>query len=151
MDPLRVPSMPSQLDLDSVDVFPRDYDKDLQDHLKHTFVCECISFIIVLIPHRDPLRLVYVDRFEPKRIETPRWIDAWEEYGYELNYTSCIIDLDRISSSMKKLSVFRHPPIQEDDGTTFYALKWATIHAQSGMFEKDDEIDGCDDSEDEVD
>jgi len=73
------PSITSQLVLDSLESAPRDYDKDLHDHHNHTFRCECVTFLIAHIPKREPLRLVLVDRYEPRRIETPRWIDAWEE------------------------------------------------------------------------
>ena len=147
MDTKLVPSMPSQLDLDSLEFLPRDYDKALHDHLKHTFICECISFIIAIIPDRDPLRLVFVHRYEPSRIQTPRWIDAWEQYGEELEYTSGLIDLDRISSSMKKLSVFNPPPLREDHVTALHVLKWSTIHAQSGMFDDGDDEGARSDSD----
>ena len=149
MDSLQAPSMPSQLELDALDFIPRDYDKDMHDHLKHTFVCECISFTIAHIPNREPLRLVFVDRYEPRRMETPRWVDAWEEFDCDEYYTPILIDLDAISSTMKKVSVYRPRPLGGDGDSTLYALRWATIHAQSGFFNDTvEDVDNESESED---
>ena len=41
--------------------------------------------------------------------------------------------------TMKKLSVYR--PGENGDSDTLYGIRWATIHAQSGMFEADVEGD----------
>jgi len=101
------PSITSQLVLDSLESVPRDYDKNLHDHHSHTFVCECVTFLIAHIPNREPLRLVLADRYEPRRIETPRWIDAWEELDNYKYVTSLLIKFDSIYSTMKKVSVFR--------------------------------------------
>ena len=48
---------------------------------------------------------------------------------------------------MKKLSVYR--PGENGDSDTLYGIRWATIHAQSGMFEADVEGD-VSESEDDV-
>ena len=66
------PSITSQLVLDSLESVPWDYDKDLHGHHNHTFICECVNFLIANILNREPLKLLLVDRYEPRRIETPR-------------------------------------------------------------------------------
>jgi len=137
--------MPSQTEMDSLDNIPRDYDKAIHDHQNHTLVCECMTFILAHIPHRDPLRLLFVYRYEPVRMETPRWVDAWEELDTYEYRTNVLVDLESIYSTMKKVSVFRNRPLENDDGSTVFALQWATIHAQSGMFEEDFEGDSEDD------
>ena len=97
-----------------------------------------MTFLIAHIPNREPLRLVLVDRYEPRRIETPRWIDAWEELDNDGNVTSLLINFDAISPTMKKVSVYR-PREFEGDQDALYALRWATIHVVSGMFDDDAE------------
>ena len=127
--------MPSQDELDYLESIPRDYDKDLHDTCNHTFVCECVSFVIALRSDgRDPLRLAYVHQYEPQRMETPRWIDAWHSLDTSDSFQGLLIDIDSIHSTIKKLSVYR-PKIQVLG--TVHAIRWATIHAQSGMFEAD--------------
>ncbi len=42
---------------------------------------------------------------------------------------------------MKKLRVYRPRPLEGDDGSTLYGLRWAIIHAQSGVFDDDVEVD----------
>ena len=132
-------SVTSQLVLDSLEFVPRDYDKDLHDHHNHTVICECVTFLIAHIPNREPLRLVLVDRYEPRRIETPRWIDAWEKLDDDENVTSLLINFDAILPTMKKVSVFR-PRELEGEQDALYALRWATIHALSGMFDDNAEV-----------
>ena len=144
-----MPSMPSQSDLDSLDVFPLDYDKAMHDYLKHTFVCECFTFILAHIPNRDPLRLVFVQRYEPVRIETPRWVDAWMDLDSNALFKSGLLDIDAVYPTMKKVAVYRPRPIDKDDGV-IYGVRWATIHAQSGMFDADaEDVDSDSDMDDD--
>jgi hypothetical protein len=144
---LEAPSMPSQEELDSLDDIPRDNDKEMHDHHMHTLVCECMTFILAYIPHRDPLRLAFVQRYEPTRLETPRWVDAWEELDNDECCTDALIDLDAVSSKMKKVCVFRNRPVEDNDGSTLYTLRWSTIHAQSGIFHADSEGDSESDAD----
>ncbi len=78
-------------------------------------------------------------------METPRWVDEWEELDTDEYCTNVLVDLEPIYSTMKKVSVFHNRPLEDDDGSTVFALRWATIHAQSGMFEEDFEGDSEDD------
>ena len=150
MDELEALLMPSQEQLESLELCPPDYDKDIHDFYKHTYIGECVSFVIASIPEREPLRLAYVHLYEPRRIETPRWIDAWESMDTDEDFTPILIDLDPIELTMQKLSVYRPRPVGNEDGTTLYSMRWSTIHAQSGIFDADVEVQ-LSDSEDEND
>ena len=100
-----------------------------------------MSFVLAHIEGRDPLRLAFVHLYEPNRVKTPRWIDAWESLDTVDDFRPTLMDLDRFHSTMKKLSVYRPRPLKGDDGSTLYGLRWATIHAQSGVFDEDVEVD----------
>ena len=74
----------------------------MHDTFNHTFVCECVPFIIA---HRsdgsDPLeRLAYVHHYEPERMETPRWIDARHSLDTADSFQTLLIDLDSIQSTI---------------------------------------------------
>ncbi len=78
-------------------------------------------------------------------METPRWVDAWEELDTDEYCTNVLVDLEPMYPTIKKVSVFRNRPLEDDDGSAVFALRWATIHVQSGMFEEDFESDSDDD------
>ena len=44
---------------------------------------------------------------------------------------------------MKKVSVYRPRELEGEEGT-LYALRWATIHVVSGMFDDYDEVEDSD-------
>jgi hypothetical protein len=58
-------------DLGDYDRLPRNYDKELHDHKYDTYVCECVSFIVAVIPDRHSLRLAWTYQYKPRRLETP--------------------------------------------------------------------------------
>ena len=89
-----------------------------------------MTFILAHITNREPLLLAFVQRYEPQRIENPRWVDVWEELNTDEYFTSVLIDLYVMYSTMKKVRVFRNRPLEDDDGSTIYVLQWATIHDQ---------------------
>jgi len=130
-----LPIEPTDEELGDYDRLPRDYDKELHDHKFDTFVCECLSFIVVVIPGRHPLRIAWTNQYKPRRLETPFFIDAWEDRDDDDAREPTIVDLDKHGKTMKKLSVWRPRPLGDDDeGPPNFKIRWCTIHAKSGMF-----------------
>ncbi len=62
------PVVLSDVELANYEGLPRDYDKEVHDNMYHTYICECISFVVVHIPKRDPLRLAQVYRYKPRSL-----------------------------------------------------------------------------------
>jgi len=137
--------------LEDYERLPRDYDKEVHDNLYHTHICECFVFVIVHIPGRDPLRLVATNRWTPRRLETPYFIDAWEDNDNDDAQDFVLVNLDKHAGSIKKCAVWRpKPPLENEtrEGSSLDTpkIRWSTTHAKSEMFE-----DPCDDDSDEDD
>jgi len=150
------PSPLSDEELDDYDRLPRDYDKEVHDNLFHNYICECLLFIIAIIPGRDPLRLVVTNRYKPRRLHTPYFIDAWEENDNEEACELELVHLDKYAKSIKKCAVWRPQPrleeYEEREGPSASPskIRWCTTHAKSGIFTDtaDDYSNGHDSSDD---
>ena len=66
-------------ELDDHERLPRDYDKELHDNIFITYICECLPLIVANIHGRDPLRFAITYQYKPRRLETPYFIDTWED------------------------------------------------------------------------
>ncbi len=134
-----MPIAPSDEEMGDYDRLPRNYDKELHDHKYDTYVCECVSFIVAVIPGRHPLRLAWTNQYKPRRLETPFFIDAWEDNYEDDAVEPVLVDLDKHCKTMKKLSLWRPRPLG-DDGVKGpptagnFKIRWSTIHAKSRMF-----------------
>jgi len=154
------PPLPlSDEELADYERLPRDYDKEVHDNLYHTYICHCQSFVVVHIPNQDPLRLALVYRYNPRRLQTPYFIDAWEDNDNEDARELVLVHLDKYANHIKKCAVWRPQPLPLDDdnaiepqasSTSTSKIRWSTTNAKSGMFEEgDDTVDESDDTVDE--
>ena len=126
-------------ELDDHERLPRDYDKELHDNNFITYICECIAFIVAHIPGRDALRVAITYQYKPRRLETPYFIDAWEDMDNDEARELTLVHLDMHAKSIKKCAVWRPLPRLEDyeergDSTSTSTIRWCSTQAKSGMF-----------------
>jgi hypothetical protein len=156
------PVVLSDAELADYEGLPGDYDKEVHDNMYQTYICECISFVVVHFPERDPLRLAQVYRYKPRRLQTPYFIDAWEDNEREDARELALFHLDMYAKDIKKCAMWRPDPLPlpqdiditydpEASNNSTSKIKWSTTHAKSGMFAADDADDNVDDDTDEED
>lgn len=127
-------------ELDDLERLPRDYDKEFHDSLFHTYICECLAFIVAHIPGRDPLRIAITYQYKPRRIDTPYFIDAWEDNDNEDSRELVLVHLDKHAKSIKKCAVWRPLPRLDnheergDSSPNMSTIRWCSAQAKSGMF-----------------
>ena len=141
-------------ELDDQERLPRDYDKEVHDNLFTTNICECLAFVVAHIPGRDPLRIAVTYLYKPRRLQTPYFIDAWEDRDDDEARELTIVHLDKHAKSLKKCAVWRPSTRLEDmedrgDNTPPTTIRWCSTPAKSGMFADTSQYDSDgEDSED---
>ncbi len=149
-------------ELDDQERLPRDYDKELHDSLFTTNICECLAFVVANLPGRDPLRIAVTYLYKPRRLETPYFIDAWEDRDDDEARELTLVHLEKHAKNLKKCAVWRPSPRLEDWEERGYntpptTIRWCSTPAKSGMFadtsqydsDGEDSADGGDASDDD--
>ena len=128
-------------------------------NMYHTYICECVSFVVVHYLERDPLCLAQIYRYKPRRLQTPYFIDAWEDDDHANARELVFVHLDKHAKYIQKFAVWRPDPLplpEDLDITSLQAssnstaeIRCSTTHAKFGMFEADDDDVVDDDSDGE--
>ncbi len=86
------------------------------------------------------MRIAVTYLYKPRRLETPYFIDAWEDMDDEDEARELtLVHLDKHAKSLKKCAVWRPSPRLEEwehreDNTPPTTIRWCSIPAKSGMF-----------------